>query len=126
MEFPIWLQVICYIGFAIFIIWMIRGVYVNLLSVIFEPERNVKAVLISKVEEEYHEVRHTNNQPTAGIPSPTCGFRTGNAGTAYRLYFDISGKTKELDVDKKTYDSLKEGMEGMLNYKGCMFYSFKV
>ena len=37
----------------------------------------------------------------------------------------VSGKTKELDVDKKTFDSIEEGMTGMLNYKGTMFYSFE-
>ena len=94
------------------------------LSVIFEKEKYVKAVLVSKVEETYKEVRVTNHS-TAGVPSPASGFRTGNVGTAYRLYFDIAGKTKELDVDKKTFDSLEEGMTGMLNYKGAMFYSFE-
>ena len=94
------------------------------LSVIFEKEKYVKAVLVSKVEEAYKEVRVTNHS-TAGVPSPASGFRTGNVGTAYRLYFDIAGKTKELDVDKKTFDSLEEGMTGILNYKGVMFYSFK-
>ena len=94
------------------------------LSVIFEKEKYVKAVLVSKVEEAYKEVRVTNHS-TAGVPSPASGFRTGNVGTAYRLYFDIAGKTKELDVDKKTFDSLEEGMTGMLNCKGAMFYSFE-
>ena len=124
MEFPIWLQIVCYVIFALSIMWMIRGVYINYLSVIFEKEQIVKAVLISKVEEAYKEVRVTNHS-TAGVPSPTSGFRTGNVGTAYRLYFDIAGKIKELDVDKKTFDSLEEGMTGMLNYKGAMFYSFE-
>ena len=124
MEFPIWLQVVCYVIFALSIMWMIRGVYINYLSVIFEKEKYVKAILISKVEEAYKEVRVTNHS-TAGVPSPASGFRTGNVGTAYRLYFDIAGKTKELDVDKKTFDSLEEGMTGMLNYKGAMFYSFE-
>ena len=124
MEFPIWLQIVCYVIFALSIMWMIRGVYINYLSVIFEKEQIVKAVLISKVEEAYKEVRVTNHS-TAGVPSPASGFRTGNVGTAYRLYFDIAGKTKELDVDKKTFDSLEEGMTGMLNYKGAMFYSFE-
>ena len=36
-----------------------------------------------------------------------------------------NGKTKELDVDKKTFDSMEDGMEGMLDYKGCMFYYFE-
>lgn len=124
MEFPIWLQVVCYVIFALSIMWMIRGVYINYLSVIFEKEKYVKAILISKVEEAYKEVRVTNHS-TAGVPSPASGFRTGNVGTAYRLYFDIAGKTKELDVDKKTFDSIEEGMTGMLNYKGAMFYSFE-
>ena len=124
MEFPIWLQIVCYVIFALSIMWMIRGVYINYLSVIFEKEQIVKAVLISKVEEAYKEVRVTNHS-TAGVPSPASGFRTGNVGTAYRLYFDIAEKTKELDVDKKTFDSLEEGMTGMLNYKGAMFYSFE-
>ena len=124
MEFPIWLQVVCYVIFALSIMWMIRGLYMNYLSVIFEKEKYVKAVLVSKVEEAYKEVRVTNHS-TAGVPSPASGFRTGNVGTAYRLYFDIAGKTKELDVDKKTFDSLEEGMTGMLNYKGAMFYSFE-
>ena len=124
MEFPIWLQVVCYVIFALSIMWMIRGVYINYLSVIFEKEKYVKAILISKVEEAYKEVRVTNHS-TAGVPSPASGCRTGNVGTAYRLYFDIAGKTKELDVDKKTFDSLEEGMTGMLNYKGAMFYSFE-
>lgn len=124
MEFPIWLQIVCYVIFALSIMWMIRGVYINYLSVIFEKEKYVKAVLVSKVEEAYKEVRVTNHS-TAGVPSPASGFRTGNVGTAYRLYFDISGKTKELDVDKKTFDSLEEGMTGMLKYKGVMFYSFE-
>ena len=124
MEFPIWLQIVCYVIFALSIMWMIRGVYINYLSVIFEKEQIVKAVLISKVEEAYKEVRVTNHS-TAGVPSPASGFRTGNVGTAYRLYFDIAGKIKELDVDKKTFDSLEEGMTGMLKYKGAMFYSFE-
>ena len=124
MEFPIWLQIVCYVVFALSIMWMIKGIYTNYLSVIFEKEQIVKAVLISKVEEAYKEVRVTNHS-TAGVPSPASGFRTGNVGTAYRLYFDIAGKTKELDVDKKTFDSLEEGMTGMLNYKGAMFYSFE-
>ena len=124
MEFPIWLQIVCYVIFALSIMWMIRGVYINYLSVIFEKEKYVKAVLVSKVEEAYKEVRVTNYS-TAGVPSPASGFRTGNVGTAYRLYFDIAGKTKELDVDKKTFDSLEEGMTGMLKYKGIMFYSFE-
>ena len=124
MEFPIWLQIVCYVIFALSIMWMIRGVYINYLSVIFEKEQIVKAVLVSKVEEAYKEVRVTNHS-TAGVPSPTSGFRTGNVGTAYRLYFDIAGKIKELDVDKKTFDSLEEGMTGMLKYKGVMFYSFE-
>lgn len=124
MEFPIWLQIVCYVIFALSIMWMIRGVYINYLSVIFEKEQIVKAVLVSKVEEAYKEVRVTNHS-TAGVPSPASGFRTGNVGTAYRLYFDIAGKIKELDVDKKTFDSLEEGMTGMLNYKGAMFYSFE-
>lgn len=124
MEFPIWLQIVCYVIFALSIMWMIRGVYINYLSVIFEKEKYVKAVLVSKVEEAYKEVRVTNHS-TAGVPSPASGFRSGNVGTAYRLYFDIAGKTKELDVDKKTFDSLEEGMTGMLNYKGAMFYSFE-
>ena len=124
MEFPIWLQIVCYVIFALSIMWMIRGVYINYLSVIFEKEQIVKAVLVSKVEEAYKEVRVTNHS-TAGVPSPASGFRTGNVGTAYRLYFDIAGKTKELDVDKKTFDSIEEGMTGMLNYKGAMFYSFE-
>ena len=124
MEFPIWLQIVCYVIFALSIMWMIRGVYINYLSVIFEKEQIVKAVLISKVEEAYKEVRVTNHS-TAGVPSPASGFRTGNVGTAYRLYFDIAGKTKELDVDKKTFDSIEEGMTGMLNYNGAMFYSFE-
>ncbi len=124
MEFPIWLQIVCYVIFALSIMWMIRGVYINYLSVIFEKEKYVKAVLVSKVEEAYKEVRVTNHS-TAGVPSPTSGFRSGNVGTAYRLYFDIAGKTKELDVDKKIFDSLEEGMTGMLNYKGAMFYSFE-
>lgn len=124
MEFPIWLQIVCYVIFALSIMWMIRGVYINYLSVIFEKEQIVKAVLVSKVEEAYKEVRVTNHS-TAGVPSPASGFRTGNVGTAYRLYFDIAGKIKELDVDKKTFDSLEEGMTGMLKYKGVMFYSFE-
>lgn len=124
MEFPIWLQIVCYVIFALSIMWMIKGIYTNYLSVIFEKEQIVKAVLISKVEEAYKEVRVTNH-PTAGVPSPASGFRSGNVGIAYRLYFDIDGKTKELDVDKKTFDSLEEGMTGILNYKGVMFYSFK-
>ena len=124
MEFPIWLQIVCYVIFALSIMWMIRGVYINYLSVIFEKEQIVKAVLISKVEEAYKEVRVTNHS-TAGVPSPASGFRTGNVGTAYRLYFDIAEKTKELDVDKKTFDSIEDGMTGMLNYKGAMFYSFE-
>ena len=124
MEFPIWLQIVCYVIFALSIMWMIRGVYINYLSVIFEKEKYVKAVLVSKVEVAYKEVRVTNHS-TAGVPSPASGFRTGNVGTAYRLYFDIAGKTKELDVDKKTFDSLEEGMTGMLKYKGVMFYSFE-
>ena len=124
MEFPIWLQIVCYVIFALSIMWMIRGVYINYLSVIFEKEKYVKAVLVSKVEEAYKEVRVTNHS-TAGVPSPASGFRTGNVGTAYRLYFDIAGKTKELDVDKKTFDSIEEGMTGMLKYKGVMFYSFE-
>ncbi|MGN0339759.1 MAG: DUF2500 family protein [Lachnospira sp.] len=124
MEFPIWLQIVCYVIFALSIMWMIRGVYINYLSVIFEKEKYVKAVLVSKVEEAYKEVRVTNHS-TAGVPSPASGFHTGNVGTAYRLYFDIAGKTKELDVDKNTFDSLEEGMTGMLKYKGIMFYSFE-
>ena len=95
MEFPIWLQIVCYVVFALSIMWMIKGIYTNYLSVIFEKEQIVKAVLISKVEEAYKEVRVTNHS-TAGVPSPASGFRTGNVGTAYRLYFDIAGKTKEL------------------------------
>ena len=87
-------------------------------------KKYVKAVQVSKVEEAYKEVRVTNHS-TAGVPSPASGFRTGNVGTAYRLYFDIAEKTKELDVDKKTFDSIEEGMTGMLNYKGAMFYSFE-
>ena len=126
MEFPIWIQVVCYIILAIAVIWMIRGVYINYLSVIFEKEKVVYARLVSKVEDEYRDVRATNNQPTAGVTSPASGFRSGNSGMAYRLYFDINGRTKELDVDKKTFDSFEEGMEGMLDYKGCMFYSFIV
>ena len=124
MEFPIWLQIVCYVIFALSIMWMIRGVYINYLSVIFEKEKYVKAVLVSKVEEAYKEVRVTNHS-TAGVPSPASGFRTGNVGTAYRLYFDIAEKTKERDVDKKTFDSIEEGMTGMLNYKVAMFYSFE-
>ena len=124
MEFPIWLQIVCYVVFALSIMWMIKGIYTNYLSVIFEKEQIVKAVLVSKVEEAYKEVRVTNHS-TAGVPSPASGFRTGNVGTAYRLYFDIAGKIKELDVDKKTFDSLEEGMTGMLKYKGVMFYSFE-
>lgn len=56
MEFPIWLQIVCYVIFALSIMWMIRGVYINYLSVIFEKEKYVKAVLVSKVEEAYKEV----------------------------------------------------------------------
>ena len=49
MEFPIWIQVVCYIILAIAIIWMIRGVYINYLSVILEKERVVHARIVSKV-----------------------------------------------------------------------------
>ena len=84
--------------------------------------------MVSKVEEAYKEVRVTNHS-TAGVPSPASGFRTGNVGTAYRLYFDIAGKTKELgwcmgDViiysKKKIFalnDKAGAGMYAMIYYK---------
>ena len=65
------------------------------------------------------------NHSTAGVPSPASGFRTGNVGTEDRVYFDIAEKTKERGVEKNTCDSIEEGMTGMLNYKGAMFYSFE-
>lgn len=126
MEFPIWVQIPCYIVYAIGIIWILYKIYDNFLSYVFQKRKVVKAQLVSKVEEEYSELK---TYMGTGNASRTPGFKPPypitKSGTAYRLYFDIKGKTKELDVDKKTYDSLEEGKEGLLDYKGCMFYSFK-
>ena len=59
-----------------------------------------------------------SNRPAPGYGS------TSNKGIAYRLYFDVNGKDVELDVDEKTFDNIKEGDKGVLDYKGCEFYSF--
>lgn len=127
MEFPIWIQIPCYIIYAIGIIWILYKVYDNFLAQLFQRRKIVKAQLVSKVKEEYSELKTYmgtgNGSRTYGIKSP---YPITKSGIAYRLYFDINGRTKELDVDKKTFDAFEEGMEGMLDYKGCMFYSFNV
>lgn len=122
-EFPMWVQVIDYTIFAVFIIWMIRGVWVNYLSVIFARRKVVKARLISKVEEPYKETR-AYQRKSASVANHELSGAFAKRGMAYRLYFDIDGKTKELDVDKDTYIAVEEGTEGMLDYKGSMLYSF--
>lgn len=126
MEFPIWVRIPCYIVYAIFIVWILYKIYDNYLSYVFQRRKVVKVRLVSKVAEEYSELKTYmgtgNGSRTYGLKSP---YPLTKSGTAYRLYFDIKGKTKELDVDKKTFDSMEDGMEGMLDYKGCMFYSFE-
>lgn len=42
----------------------------------------------------------------------------------YLVALDVNGKDVELDVDEKTFDNIKEGDKGVLDYKGCEFYSF--
>ena len=50
--------------------------------------------------------------------------RYSNKGIAYRLYFTVENKMVELDVDKGTFEQLPEQADGILDYKGNMYYSF--
>lgn len=124
-EYPLWLQVICWIVIGVFVVFIIRGVYVNCFKSAVAKRRVVKARLISKAEEEYQEttvIRGNTSSPA--IKSPA-SFKNP-AKTAYRLYFDVDGKTVELDVTKEIFQQLKEDTVGMLDYKGNYYYDFKV
>ena len=81
-------------------------------------------MLISKVKEPYRELKVYNTSMTSNRTAPGYG-STHNDGIAYRLYFDVSGKNIELDVDKNTWENVKEGDKGVLDYKGDEYYSFK-
>lgn len=123
MEYVIWTLV--YIGWAIFLIWIIRAFVKNFFMVIFTKRKTVKAVLVSKVEEEYYEVKTHARVSGAGIKRPDDGLRYGNKGIAYRLYFNVNNKKVQLDVDKQTWERMpKEGCSGMLDYKANIFYDF--
>lgn len=124
MEFPIWIQIITYIFMAFFLLWIVRGVYINYLSAFLSKRKIVNARLVSKVEETYKEVKVYNSR-SGGVGNSATGFRVNKNGIAYRLYFNVNGKYIELDVDKQTFESFEEGQDGILDYKGCMFYSFK-
>ena len=114
IEFPLWLRIVCYIIAIIFVLWIQK---------LIANRKNENAVLISKVKEAYREVKAYNTSLGSNRPAPGYG-STSNRGIAYRLYFDVNGKDVELDVDEKTFDNIKEGDKGVLDYKGCEFYSF--
>ena len=118
IEFPLWLRIVCYIIAIIFVLWILRSVYKYIVyQKLIANRKNENAVLISKVKEAYREVKAYNT-------SLGSNRSTSNRGIAYRLYFDVNGKDVELDVDEKTFDNIKEGDKGVLDYKGCEFYSF--
>lgn len=124
IEFPLWLRIVCYITAIIFVLWILRSVYKYIVyQKLIAKRKNENAVLISKVKEAYREVKAYNTSLGSNRPAPGCG-STSNKGIAYRLYFDVNGKDVELDVDEKTFDNIKEGDKGVLDYKGCEFYSF--
>lgn len=124
IEFPLWLRIVCYIIAIIFVLWILRSVYKYIVyQKLIANRKNENAVLISKVKEAYREVKAYNT--SLGSNRPALGYgSTSNRGIAYRLYFDVNGKDVELDVDEKTFDNIKEGDKGVLDYKGCEFYSF--
>lgn len=124
-EYPVWLQAICWVVIAGFVAFIVYGVYVNYLKAAVSKRRVVKARLISKVEESYQETMvMRGNTSSAAIKSPGAFKRPDRI--AYRAYFDVDGKTVELDVTKEIFQQLKEDTVGMLDYKGNYYYDFKV
>lgn len=124
IEFPLWLIIVCYIIVIIFVLWILRSVYKYIVyQKLIAKRKNEDAVLVFKVKEAYREVKAYNTSLGSNRPAPGYG-STSNRGIAYRLYFDVNGKDVELDVDEKTFDNIKEGDKGVLDYKGCEFYSF--
>lgn len=125
---PVWVEMLCELILIVFVVMAIRAVYINLLKDIFSRRHVVKAELVSKVEEEYHELAYgtaSSKSPGLVCPGKENYFRPKNR-TAYRLYFDAAGKKIELDVTKEIFDSLKEGDYGTLDYKGNYYNDFKV
>ena len=111
IEFPLWLRIVCYITAIIFVLWILRSVYKYIVyQKLIAKRKNENAVLISKVKEAYREVKAYNTSLGSNRPAPG--------------YFDVNWKDVELDVDEKTFDNIKEGDKGVLDYKGCEFYSF--
>lgn len=124
---PLWAVIPTVIIWGLLILWIFRGIYKNFLVTLLKRRYRGPAHLDSKVEEAYKELKtYGNDNGFASIPSPNGGFRYFNQGIAYRLYFTIKGKCVELDVDKETFDSLPDKADGILDYKGNMFYSFEV
>lgn len=131
-ELPPWLQFICCVILGGFVLFIVRGIYENYLKTIFARRKVVKARLISKVKENYKELRTAISSSSKIVPSSGLEFSQGQRmgfskyGIAYRLYFDVSGKIIELDVTEKIFDSLEEDSIGMLDYKGNYYYDFVV
>ncbi len=122
-QFPIWIQIIAFIVLAVAVIYFLVAVYRHFLKNIIGKKVKVKACLVSKVEEQYKEVK--SSMRSTGIPSPQSGFIYGKKGTAYRLYFKTEKGDVQLDVTKEIFDRIDEGSIGILEYKGDYFYSFK-
>lgn len=124
MQLPLSVEIGTLIVFWIFLLLILRGVYKNYLVTIFTKRYKGPAHLDSKVAEEYIELKTYAGQGGRGIKSPGGGLRYSNKGIAYRLYFTVENKMVELDVDKGTFEQLPEQADGILDYKGNMYYSF--
>lgn len=126
MELSLAAQIITWIIFGIFLLLILRGVYKNFFVTAFKRRYKGPAHLDSKVAEEYKELKTYAGPGGRGIASPAGGLRYSNKGIAYRLYFTVENKTVELDVDKDTFYQLPDQADGVLDYKGNMYYSFEM
>lgn len=125
---PLWMQVVGYIVLAVFVVVVIRALYLHFFKTVFGKRRVVEARLVSKVSEPYREPKAYTQARGVGIHAPNGNYNMyyGDGGIAYRLYFAVGKKTVELDVTKEIFEGLKEDSVGLLDYKGDYFYDFKV
>lgn len=119
--------------FAVFMVLLftpLRKMVFGGLRQVFSRRRQVRAVLVSKVDSVYED------KATKGLLMEDYGnvhkdkeavrdsHWLGNGVHVKKLIFDVSGKDVEFDVNDELYSSLEEKSVGMLDYKGYKLYSF--
>ena len=120
LRLPVWIQILVYGVLIIFLLWLFKNIFMDLLVLLFSKRRQVEATLNSKSELPFV----TKRVFVSGARGNVSG-GLAEKGMIYRCYFELQdGKYVELDVDKREYDTLVERESGILDYRGKRFYSF--